>query len=534
MTKNNFVFRLLDSKIAVALCLATLLLLSACNSRDTDEEPTTQEQQEQVDDSSDQGSDESVGNEQTGDTDPNSDTEDETAEPEPADNQEDSSDQTDQTDQPVEDTSNAADDNTSDDSAAGKVQNDGRIEFDAGTTGTTVTGEIEAGALNSYVLQVAEGQIMTVVLNGPEGTEFGVSDSEGTLFEPGVIPLSAYTSQPLQGGDVTITVGSQTSGSYELTVEVVDEYTLADKGRIEFDAGATSKTIGGRFSGTTLDTYTIGAAAGQVMTIIFSGPPNSMFSVSNSTDGTTIFNPTKPVSTAAIGPLPDTGDYVINAGPSYLGYYELTVTIIDLDQAESLPDGVRVNSILNPLGNAWLIFKGNSEGGSLIQVDGVDIYNLDTGRLHQTLNFRSETPVPVEPPSLVIADVNFDGYTDLGIPLFTTAGTNLPLSYFLWDPTVNQFVRNDNFDVLMAPTFLEDKRILTRARAGAGDVYYEVFRIGKSGPISVARQSCEVKPDDSGEIVIQNIGVTIDNAGLETQVFNELSTEGCLPFKVVP
>lgn len=415
------------------LMTTALIALIGCNFRNTPEDPAPQDEQEQTNQEQvdNQSENQNADSNQAVDDGSASEQQDEVEEPEPAENQEDSSDQTDQTDQtdqPVEDTSNAADDNMSDDSAAETVDPSIRVQFDPGTTGTIINGEIEAGQINSYVLQVAERQIMAIRFNGPDTAGFGVSDSAGSLFESET-SLKTFTSEVPTSGDLTISVGSQTSGSYELTVTVIDTNQFG---------------------------------------------------------------------------------------------------------SQALPSGERVLTTLNPLGDVLLLFKGTADVGDLPQVNGVDIYGLFNGELHQTLNFQSETPVPVQPPSLIVEDVNFDGYTDLGIPLFTTAGTNLPLSYFLWDPTVNQFIRNENFDVLMGPTILDGKRILTRARAGAGDVYYEVFRIGKSGPISVARQSCEVKPDDSGEIVIQNIGVTIDNAGLETQVFNELSTEECLPFKVAP
>lgn len=428
--------------------------------------------------------------------------------------------------------------------AAGKApsttqnQNDGRIEFDAGTTGKTITGEIGAGQTNSYVLQVGDGQFMTVILNGPDTVGIGAHDKDGLLLESQT-SVTSWTSPELNAGDITLTVSSQNSGSYQLTVNVVDEYTLVDKGRIQFDAGATSKTVSGSFTGTSLDTYVVGAAEGQIMTVELNGPQSSMFSIRNDAIDKIIFHPTGPVSTITTEPLPVTGDYEIGLGPSFPGDYELTVTIVNqgLGGSPSLPDGPTINATLNPLGDVFLIFKGDTNDGNFVQIQDVDIYDLN-GNLLQTLPFRSESTVPTQPPALFIEDVNFDGFTDLGIPTFTTAGSNLPLSYFLWDPTVNQFVRNENFDVLMGPTILDGKRILTRGRVGVGDVYYSLYAIGKSGPIEIARQSCEITQNDEGETIILNKGFTIDSLGVETQTFEQInaadSEVGCLDYQVFP
>ncbi len=329
---------------------------------------------------------------------------------------------------------------------------------------------------------------------------------------------------------------------------------VQDKGRIQFDAGATAATLTGELAKSSGDSYILNAAAGQIMTLSLDGPEDSSFGITNA-DGL-IFEPTGPI-TFHTTELPTTGDYMVTVASGSGGPYELTITIDnkgsdgsaedDQGQAQedtiekeeeghsgntSLPDGPRINTTLNPLGDVVLVFKGLSQDGNFVQVENIDIYKAGELSLLQTIPFRSETEVPVQPPALVIEDVNFDGNTDLGIPLFTTAGSNLPLAYFLWDPTVNQFVRNANFDVLMAPTILEGKRILTTSRAGAGDIYYTLYAIGKGGPRAIAAQNCEVTQNENGEAIIRNQAFSIDEFDNPTLTFESITTEeGCLEFK---
>ncbi len=110
----------------------------------------------------------------------------------------------------------------------------------------------------------------------------------------------------------------------------------------------------------------------------------------------------------------------------------------------------------------------------------------------------------------------------------------MPLAYWLWDSTIDQFIRIAPFDVLIGPTILDGKRILTRSTFGAGNVDLVLFNIDKGGPAAVGRQSCEFMAADDGSTVTQNIGYAIDLQGVETQTFEETSTDGCLDYKATP
>ncbi|MEM8861881.1 MAG: hypothetical protein AAGD96_26460, partial [Chloroflexota bacterium] len=428
-----------------------------------------------------------------------------------------------------EDNTDSTDNTGSTGNVSGKVQNDGRIEFEPGATSATITGEVGAGATNTYVLQVAPDQIMTIELNGPDGAGIGLSDSEGLLLESET-PVTNWTTAPLlYGGDITLTVASPNAGSYELTVTIVD--SLLDKGRIEFDPGTTSKTISGEFAENFVDIYTLGAAEGQFISIQLSGDDTAHFTLRNEAEDQTIGFTSLPVANWNVGPLPTTADFSLYLRLKTPGAYEMTVTI---DNTAPAIEGVPVT--LNPLGEAVLVFLGADPvqlRESAIQVDGVEVFKAGESTPSVLIPYRSQTAVPIDSSTIFVGDVNFDGFTDLGIPAFTTAGSNLPLAFWLWDQSTNQFIRSEPFDALIAPTILPDKRILTRSTFGAGNVDYVLFMVGKGGPLAVARQSCEIVAADDGSTVARNIGYTIDAQGVETQTFSE-DTEGCLDFKATP
>ncbi|MEM9775307.1 MAG: hypothetical protein AAF902_12055 [Chloroflexota bacterium] len=433
MNRKNGKKRLFKPNTLISICIFLILILASCNSNQEDSQPAEEQP--------DEGSSEQAG-EADGDSEDSDGSSGEAEEPEPSEASE-PSEATEPSEGDSTEDDPSADDSTGDESlgsegedsavtedpgtVSGKLQNDGRIEFEAGTTSTTIEGEIEAGATNTYVLQVADGQVMTVNLAGLDGAGIGLSDSGGLLLESET-PVTSWTVDSLTAGDITLTVASPTEGSYELFVSVEDSAPAAD--------------------------------------------------------GT--------------------------------------------------PDGIPVT--LNPLGEVVLVFPGSDAAAlrdTFIQVDGIEVYKAGEMTPSFTIPYRSETEVPVSTDTLIVEDVNFDGFTDLGIPLFTTAGSNLPLAYWLWDQSIGQFIRSEPFDVLIAPTIMPDKRILTFSRFGAGNIDYVLFMVGKGGPIAVARQSCEFVTADDGAAVARNIGYSIDLQGVETQLFTE-DAESCLEFKAMP
>ncbi len=68
------------------------------------------------------------------------------------------------------------------------------------------------------------------------------------------------------------------------------------------------------------------------------------------------------------------------------------------------------------------------------------------------LNPYSET-CDDETLGFVLEDMNFDGYLDMRVMQYMSAGVNIPYYCWLWDPYTQQFVYNEQLSLLSSPMF---------------------------------------------------------------------------------
>jgi hypothetical protein len=109
----------------------------------------------------------------------------------------------------------------------------------------------------------------------------------------------------------------------------------------------------------------------------------------------------------------------------------------------------------------------------------------------------TETPVSSDFLGLEVLDMNFDGYGDLRIIQFRSAGPNTPYLNWLFDPATARFVSSAELDAITSPTFdPETGSIRSEWRDGAASYGTDLYAVLGGKPVLVRKERKEYS--DSG------------------------------------
>lgn len=97
---------------------------------------------------------------------------------------------------------------------------------------------------------------------------------------------------------------------------------------------------------------------------------------------------------------------------------------------------------------------------------------------------------------LTLTDMNFDGYNDIGVTAWTTAGANIPAYYWLWNEKEQQFVYAFCLDNAEADP--KTKQIVTGTREGANVYHTDYYEFDKSGQLIHVKRIIETY-DEAGK-----------------------------------
>ena len=97
---------------------------------------------------------------------------------------------------------------------------------------------------------------------------------------------------------------------------------------------------------------------------------------------------------------------------------------------------------------------------------------------------------------LTLTDMNFDGYNDIGVTAWTTAGANIPAYYWLWNEKEQRFVYAFVLDNAEADP--KTKQIVTGTREGANVYYTDYYEFDKSGQLIHVKRIIETY-DEAGK-----------------------------------
>jgi len=182
-----------------------------------------------------------------------------------------------------------------------------RMQFAAGATSATLSGDLAAGAEGEYVLRALQGQRMMVDVYSPQSdVVLGITGADGQALLRQSARQTTWAGYLPATQNYTIRVYS-TGGSTPYTLDVIIPE------RITFAPGAISATLQGKLAANQIHEYLLRALAGQTMTVTITSPDNDvLLEIYGIDDGQPLVR--VPMGqTAWTGKLPGTQDYDIKA-----------------------------------------------------------------------------------------------------------------------------------------------------------------------------------------------------------------------------
>ena len=259
--------------------------------------------------------------------------------------------------------------------------------------------------------------------------------------------------------------------------------------RVNFEPGATSATVEGSVSMNGTVPYLLGAAAGQRMTVRLTG---ENIGVEVLEPNGNVWFPLKAGPTEWSDVLPANGDYEVRI-ISILGASDKPFTLFVEIMNEPVLTANCFPATLTPQGDFCFYFRGDPDPNvsSYLNVSQIEIA-AGLGPAFQIIEVPFETATPFEANSLMVTDMNYDGFDDFAFIEFLPASPNIPFITYIYDPTTEQFVYNDAYRQISSPQFIGENTILSQWRAGALDWGADTYHIIDGTPQLVRRDQWEV------------------------------------------
>jgi len=184
-----------------------------------------------------------------------------------------------------------------------------RINFLTGTTTGSVTGTIQAGGMQTYVLEASQGQPMIVMANSSNNdVTMSIKTKGGTSMLSAASKLSNWQGTLPTTEDYYISVyGGAVAENFTLSVQI--------PARIKFAAGADSANVSGKTVGGYAVAYTVFASKGQQMSVKLNGVgSNAALTIYGFSDGQPYIRSVTGATNFNMK-LPLTQDYIIEVVP---------------------------------------------------------------------------------------------------------------------------------------------------------------------------------------------------------------------------
>ena len=138
----------------------------------------------------------------------------------------------------------------------------------------------------------------------------------------------------------------------------------------------------------------------------------------------------------------------------------------------------------------------------------ISIFDAKTGNLLQTLvtsEFNDGDDAHAfsrEEVELIVEDMNFDGYDDIRIAAFTTAGPNIPYICWLWDKNTKQFVHDADLSAIASFEIDKDNEWIHASNRVSAISWRTEFYRWTDGRLTLFRaMDANLDEDDTEEIV---------------------------------
>jgi LysM repeat protein len=262
--------------------------------------------------------------------------------------------------------------------------------------------------------------------------------------------------------------------------------------RINFAAGATSATQTGiARAGNRTVHYVLRAIQGQVMTIKLTAPANSVSLTIYAPNGSTL-KPTD-LNLSWSGNLPADGDYRLDVNNAQgLGASDVSFTL-EVSVTGNCVDFARN---LKSIGMTHFNLCGQTDAAGKTRVSLIRVYQrpeeVGQGGLSQDISVPVETSIPLnDQNSLIIGDMNYDGYDDFRILQSQPAGPNVPYVYFIFDPGPKKFVYSEAYGKITSPEFPGNSQIVSKWRESAAKWGIDSYLVSTNVPALIQRETWE-------------------------------------------
>ena len=171
-----------------------------------------------------------------------------------------------------------------------------------------------------------------------------------------------------------------------------------------------------------------------------------------------------------------------------------------------------------------------TQEGDFFYIHSISVTSAEGGALLQRieLNPPAET-CDDERFGFVLEDMNFDGFLDMRVSQFMSAGTNIPYHCFLWDPAGGAFVYNEALSAVPSPIFEPQGKLVTGfERVSASEYIETTYAYDPGGALTPIGRITTGYDYDSG-VMITTIEHLIDGQLQVTDIRKERFLDGTLP-----
>jgi len=197
------------------------------------------------------------------------------------------------------------------------------LQFAPGKNTTVVQGALQPNEVQPYLLEAAEGQIMTVTLTG-DGVTMNLLRSNQAAIDAAAYQTRSWTGQLPARDRYLIQVSG--AGSYALDVAItpISRPTQDQTQRVKFTRGETGTTVTGEVAPRQVRRYLLSAKQGQILALkVLQGKVNLSAIAPNGQriGGSATQSPNWQ------GRLPANGDYVIEVTTQKANNYALSLEV---------------------------------------------------------------------------------------------------------------------------------------------------------------------------------------------------------------
>lgn len=213
-----------------------------------------------------------------------------------------------------------------------------RVEFAAGATAATLNGSLEGRATAEYLVYAFGGQAMEVTITSADSRILlTIVGADGMPLKRSVDGEASWQGTLPATQDYVVKAVSYSADPTDYTIDIaisplLDAGDPAEPERIAFDAGATSASVSSVLSAGGVDSYLLGAAAGQIMRVALTdGAAGASLRVLAADGKQLALRPD-----VWTGQLPTTGDYIVEVvdgggGTAYAVAVEIVTPVVSAE-----------------------------------------------------------------------------------------------------------------------------------------------------------------------------------------------------------